>query len=90
MAESAKAKKSPQQLTEKQLRFRRLAAQGAREGAVIGLVALCIYLAMALVTFNPADPGWASIGHDTSVLNSAGRSGAWLASLLRDVFGHVA
>ncbi|MDO6824497.1 DNA translocase FtsK [Marinobacter sp. 1_MG-2023] len=90
MAESAKAKKSPQQLTEKQLRFRRLAAQGAREGAVIGLVALCIYLAMALVTFNPADPGWASIGHDTSVLNSAGRSGAWLASLLRDFFGHVA
>lgn len=90
MAESAKANKSAQELTEKQLRFRRLAAQGAREGAVIGLVALCIYLAMALVTFNPADPGWASIGHETSVLNSAGRSGAWLASLLRDFFGHVA
>jgi len=90
MAESAKAKKSAQELTEKQLRFRRLAAQGAREGAVIGLIALCIYLAMALVTFNPADPGWASIGHQTSVLNSAGRSGAWLASLLRDFFGHVA
>ncbi|SOB75234.1 DNA segregation ATPase FtsK/SpoIIIE, S-DNA-T family [Marinobacter sp. LV10R510-11A] len=90
MAESAKAKKSPQELTQKQLRFRRLAAQGAREGAVIGLVALCIYLTMALVTFNAADPGWASIGHDTNVLNSAGRSGAWLASLLMDFFGHVA
>ncbi|WP_100640567.1 DNA translocase FtsK [Marinobacter salexigens] len=90
MAESAKAKQSPQKLTEKQLRFRRLAAQGAREGAVIGLIALCIYLAMALVTFNPADPGWASIGHDTNVLNAAGRSGAWLASLLMDFFGHVA
>ncbi|MGO1460997.1 MAG: DNA translocase FtsK [Marinobacter sp.] len=90
MAESAKAKKPSQELTNKQLRFHRLAAQGAREGAVIGLIALCIYLAMALVTFNPADPGWASIGHDTSVLNSAGRSGAWLASLLMDFFGHVA
>lgn len=90
MAESAKAKKSPQEPTEKQLRFRRQAAQGAREGAVIGLIALCIYLAMALVTFNPADPGWASIGHETSVLNAAGRSGAWLASLLMDFFGHVA
>ena len=90
MAESAKAKKSPQEPTEKQLRFRHQAAQGAREGAVIGLIALCIYLAMALVTFNPADPGWASIGHETSVLNAAGRSGAWLASLLRDFFGHVA
>lgn len=44
MAESAKAKKAPQELTEKQLRFRRLAAQGAREGAVIALIALSIPL----------------------------------------------
>ncbi|KMQ74525.1 DNA translocase FtsK [Marinobacter subterrani] len=90
MAESAKAKKAPQELTEKQLRFRRLAAQGAREGAVIALISLCIYLAMALVTFSPSDPGWASIGHDTGVQNYAGRTGAWLASLLMDFFGHVA
>ncbi|TYC62639.1 DNA translocase FtsK [Marinobacter sp. BW6] len=90
MAESAKAKRAPQELTEKQLRFRRLATQGAREGAVIALIALCIYLSMALVTFSPSDPGWASIGHDTSVQNYAGRTGAWLASLLMDFFGHVA
>ena len=90
MAESAKAKKTPAELTEKQLRFRRLVAQGAREGAVIALIALAIYLGMALVTFTPSDPGWASIGHDTSVRNYAGRTGAWLASLLMDFFGHVA
>lgn len=90
MAESAKAKKAPQELTEKQLRFRHLVAQGAREGAVIALVALCIYFAMALVTFSPSDPGWASIGHDTSVQNYAGRTGAWLASLFMDFFGQVA
>ncbi|MDK9557765.1 DNA translocase FtsK 4TM domain-containing protein [Marinobacter sp. M216] len=90
MAESAKAKKAPQELTEKQLRFRRLVAQGAREGAVIALVALCIYFSMALVTFSPSDPGWASIGHDTSVQNYAGRTGAWLASLFMDFFGQVA
>lgn len=89
MAESAKAKKS-QELTDKQVRFRRFLAQGAREGAVIALIALCIYLGMALVTFSPSDPGWASIGHDTAVQNYAGRTGAWLASLLRDFFGHVA
>src|SRR5690554_3040852 len=90
MAESAKAKKAVSaELTEKQKRFRRLMAQGAREGAVIGLVVLCIYLAMALFTFSPSDPGWASIGHDTSVQNYAGRTGAWLASLLMDFFGHV-
>jgi len=90
MAESAKAKNTTQELTDKQQRFRRMVAQGAREGAVIGLIALCGYLAMALVTFTPSDPGWASIGHDTSVHNYAGRSGAWLASLLMDFFGHVA
>ncbi|AOY87586.1 cell division protein FtsK [Marinobacter salinus] len=90
MAESAKAKKAPQELTDKQLRFRRLVTQGAREGAVIALIALCIYLAMALVTFSPSDPGWASIGHDTDVQNYAGRTGAWLASLFMDFFGQVA
>lgn len=90
MAETAKAKKASPELTEKQQHFRRLAAQGAREGAVIALIALAIYLAMALLTFTPGDPGWASIGHDTSVRNYAGRTGAWLASLFMDFFGHMA
>lgn len=90
MAETAKAKKAPKELTEKQQRFRRLVAQGAREGALIALIALAIYLTMALATFTPSDPGWASIGHDTTVHNYAGRTGAWLASLLMDFFGQVA
>ncbi|WP_150913371.1 DNA translocase FtsK [Marinobacter halotolerans] len=89
MAESEKAKKN-QELSPKQLKFRRYVSQGAREGAVIALIALCIYLGMALVTFSPSDPGWASIGHETVVQNHAGRTGAWLASLLRDFFGDVA
>nr|WP_166259867.1 DNA translocase FtsK [Marinobacter salicampi] len=89
MAESKRAVKTPE-LTEKQQRFRRLVAEGAREGTVIALVALCIYLSMALVTFSHSDPGWASIGHETHVSNAAGRTGAWLASLLKDFFGQVA
>ena len=90
MAETARAKKSVStELTDKQKRFRRLMAQGAREGAVLGLIVLCIYLAMALFTFSHSDPGWASIGHDMTIQNDAGRTGAWLASLLMDFFGHV-
>ena len=89
MAESGKAKEN-QQLSPKQERFHRFVSQGAREGAVIALIALCIYLGMALITFSPTDPGWASIGHEMAVQNHAGRSGAWLASLLRDFFGDVA
>lgn len=100
MAESEKTKKNQalsarqnqkqDRQSQKQERFRRFVAQGAREGAVIALVALCIYLGMALGTFSASDPGWASIGHETAVQNHAGRSGAWLASLLRDFFGDVA
>jgi S-DNA-T family DNA segregation ATPase FtsK/SpoIIIE len=91
MAASAKAKDtSAQPLTDKQLRFRKLLAQGAREGAVIALIALAIYLCMALFSFNSNDAGWASVGHEAQVLNYAGRSGAWLASLLRNFFGYVA
>ncbi|PPK51011.1 DNA translocase FtsK [Marinobacter persicus] len=91
MAETGKANTAENaELSHKQQRFRRLMTQGAREGAVIGLIALCIYLAMALFTFSPSDPGWASVGHETQVSNHAGRTGAWLASLLMDLFGHVA
>ncbi len=90
MAKTGKQEAAPQALTDKQQRFRRLMAQGAREGTVIALIALAIFLAMALASFSPSDPGWASIGHQVTVSNSAGRFGAWLASLLMDVFGQVA
>ncbi|MFW5824329.1 MAG: DNA translocase FtsK 4TM domain-containing protein, partial [Marinobacter sp.] len=82
MAKTVKQQQAPAALTEKQQRFRRLMAQGAREGLVIALIALAIFLAMALATFSASDPGWASIGHQVSVDNAAGRFGAWLASLL--------
>ncbi|SFR46303.1 DNA translocase FtsK [Marinobacter daqiaonensis] len=89
MAKTGKQETAPRALTEKQQRFRRLASQGGREGLVIALIALAIFLAMALITFSPSDPGWASIGHQVTVDNAAGRFGAWLASLLMDVFGQV-
>ncbi len=78
------------QLTAKQQRFQKLLAQGGREGALITLVVLCIYLLMALTSYSASDPGWASVGHDvSSVANYAGRTGAWVASLLIDFFGQV-
>ena len=73
-----------------QTRFRELLAQGGREGALIALIVLCVYLVMALVSHNPADPGWASIGHELEATNYAGRSGAWLSSLLMTFFGELA
>lgn len=87
MAETKAAQRN--QNSDKQQRFQRLLTQGAREGALIGLVVLCIYLTMALVSYNPGDPGWASIGHQTAASNYAGRTGAWFASLFISLFGYV-
>lgn len=56
MAETAKAKKTPGPKSDAQQRFRRLVAQGIREGSLIALIALTIYLAMALATYSPEDP----------------------------------
>ena len=47
-----------------------------REGGLIALVALCLYLSMALLSFNPEDPGWSYTGTDGGVTNMVGRSGA--------------
>ena len=61
-----------------------------REGGLIALVALCLYLTMALLSFNPDDPGWSYTGTDGSVTNMVGRSGAWISDVLFVLFGYLA
>ncbi|MDP7577220.1 MAG: DNA translocase FtsK 4TM domain-containing protein, partial [Pseudomonadales bacterium] len=61
-----------------------------REGGLIGLVALCLYLSLALVSFDPADPGWSYTGSDEAVANLVGVSGAWIADVLFFIFGYWA
>ena len=33
-----------------------------REGAFIGVSAICLYLLLALLTYSPRDPGWSATG----------------------------
>ncbi len=61
-----------------------------REGALIALVAICLYLSMALLSYSPVDPGWSYTGTDEKVTNLVGSSGAWLADFLLFTFGYVA
>ncbi len=75
---------------DKQGRFQAYISQGVREGALIGLVALCVYLFMALFSYNPDDPGWANTGHNQVATNYAGLTGAWFANVLFYFFGYVA
>ncbi|MBB3140256.1 S-DNA-T family DNA segregation ATPase FtsK/SpoIIIE [Halomonas organivorans] len=65
-----------------------LRLQGSvREGAVILLLAACVFLLLALYSFRPADPGWSRSGPETEVANWMGRIGAWLADVLYSLFG---
>jgi len=52
--------------------------------------AISIFLLTALLTFNPADPGWSQAGHTHEIQNAAGSIGAWFADILLFTFGLMA
>ena len=52
-----------------------------REGVLIGLIALCAYLALALFSYSANDPGWSKTGAGGPIENSGGPAGAWLADV---------
>lgn len=61
-----------------------------REGTLIGLVVVCLYLLMAMFSYDVADPGWSSTGENTQVQNLGGRFGAFLADIAFTFFGYLA
>ncbi len=61
-----------------------------KEGAFIGLVAIAVYVTLALVSFDKTDPGWTYTGTDETVNNLVGTSGAWVADVLLFFFGFLA
>ena len=58
-----------------------------RESKWFALVAVALYLALILVTFNKADPGWSHSTAEGPIANSGGRVGAWLSDVLLYLFG---
>ncbi|HEY7884181.1 MAG TPA: DNA translocase FtsK 4TM domain-containing protein, partial [Cellvibrionaceae bacterium] len=61
-----------------------------KEGALIGLVAVCVYLLMTLLSYDPGDPGWSRTGDNARVHNAGGPAGAWLADVFFSLFGFLA
>ncbi|GAB5449783.1 MAG: DNA translocase FtsK [Halioglobus sp.] len=61
-----------------------------REGAFIGVSAVCVYLLMALVTYSPTDPGWSATGTGAGIENLGGPTGAWLADVFFSLVGYAA
>jgi S-DNA-T family DNA segregation ATPase FtsK/SpoIIIE len=58
-----------------------------RESYWLALVALAMYLALILLTFDKSDPGWSHSANIEHIKNAGGRYGAWLADTLLYVFG---
>ena len=67
-----------------------LISRGAREGAMIALFFLSVYLIVALASFDVQDPGWTHVGTAKSVQNAGGPLGAWFADVLMSLFGYLA
>lgn len=61
-----------------------------REGLLIGLVAVCLFIFVALVTYSSSDPGWSRTGSGEGVHNAGGPVGAWLADVFYALFGYMA
>ena len=65
-------------------------ARGSREGALLVISAVAIYLLVSLASYHPGDPGWSNAGHVDRVANRGGIAGAWLADVLLYLFGFMA
>lgn len=60
-----------------------------REGALIGFVAVFLYLMMSLGSYDQADPGWSRTGSGEDIVNAGGPTGAWLADIFFSLFGYM-
>ena len=61
-----------------------------REAGVLLLVPLAGYLLLCLFSYSPLDPSWSHAAQAGRVHNFGGMVGAWIADLLRYLFGVVA
>ena len=74
------------QSTDNDSRITRLLA----EGALIGSVALCLIMVVALLTYSSQDPGWSTTGQSDEVANAVGPAGALFADIFYSWFGVMA
>ena len=71
-------------------RFSAAVARGLREGAAISLGVVALVVVVALLSFDPRDPGFSSTGLGDTIHNRVGSGGAYLADLLYFLFGRPA
>ena len=64
--------------------------RGLREGGLLVLGAVAVYLLMSLVSYSPSDPGWSRSGASDKIVNIGGVAGAWFADAFLFLFGYLA
>ncbi len=64
--------------------------RGMREAALFVFGALALYLLIALMSYDPADPGWSHTGRYAGIHNFGGLVGAWLSDVFFYLFGGLA
>ncbi|MBB6185862.1 DNA translocase FtsK [Rhodanobacter sp. MP7CTX1] len=84
MARSANVKQKPKEGLSDELK-RRL-----REAGALLLLPLALYLLVCLFSYNALDPSWSHVGQAEHARNFGGMLGAYVADLLRYLFGMVA
>lgn len=62
---------------------------GLREGAMLVLGAIALFLLTAFITYSIDDPGWSHTGPREVIHNAAGVVGAWFADVLFSLFGYL-
>jgi len=60
------------------------------EGALIGCIALCLIMMVALLSYSPEDPGWSKTATTNQVQNAIGPAGALFADIFFNLFGAMA
>ena len=65
-------------------------SRGLREGGLLVLGAVAVYLLMSLSSYSPADPGWSRSGSGDKIANIGGVAGAWFADAFLFLFGYLA
>src|SRR3569832_1147949 len=65
-------------------------SRGLREGGLILLGAIAVYLLISLATYAPSAPGWSRSGTGAGVANIGGVAGAWVADVFLFLFGYLA
>ena len=60
------------------------------EGALIGCIALCLIMMVALLSYSTEDPGWSKTATTHQVANAIGPAGALFADIFFNLFGAMA